>query len=126
MRTDRLDEFNHQVLLLQDAAYSLAFCLLGDQTAASRVTQFAFECAYAQSCKNSKFIKRLVLRSILDQCAPHSHAAGLSHQDRCVLLLVDHLALSYEEAAFVLRCSPTQIARRLAYARFKAANCDRI
>lgn len=126
MQTDRLDEFNRQVLLLQDEAYSLAFCLLGDQTAASRVTQFAFEAAYAQSCKNSKSLKRSVLRTILDQCAPLSLYAGLSRRERCILLLVDHLAFSYEEAAFVLRCSPARVARRLALARFKAANCDRI
>ena len=75
---------------------------------------------------------REVLRAVLAGCfPPHASAArlfqnGMTRRECCVLLLVDHLSLTYEEAAAVLRCSSAQIARRLALARHKNTNCDRI
>lgn len=130
MQTASLAAFNQHVLLLQDQAYSLAFCLLADETSAARVTQSAFENAYAQFDGNCQSLKLRVLRSILTSCSrlPNSRSLlpALPLRDRCVLLLVDALDLTYEEAARVLRCSPTQLARRLALARSRAANCDRI
>ncbi len=124
--TASLDAFNRQVLLLQDQAFSLAFCLLGDEPAASLVTQSAVKDAYAQYGGNFQTLKIHILRAVLRRARPLPPHPPLSRRACCVLLLVDHLALTYEEAARVLRCSPAQIARRLALARRTAVNCDRI
>lgn len=114
-----LAEFNRQVLLFQDEAFTLACDLLGDEDTASRVTQEAFEQVYSHDWKSNGSIRLPVLHRII-QGSSKSRAilkerknillGKLAESERYVLLLVDHLSLTYEETSRVLHCSPDTVA----------------
>jgi len=130
-----LAEFNRQVLLFQDEAFTLACDLLDDEGTAIRVTQEAFEQVYSHDWKGNGSIRLPVLQRII-LVSSESRAilkkrkntllGELPEPERFVLLLVDHLSLTYEETSRVLHCSLDTVASRLAHARWKIADYNDI
>jgi DNA-directed RNA polymerase specialized sigma24 family protein len=130
-----LAEFNRQVLLFQDEAFTLACDLLGDEDTASRVTQEAFEQVYSHEWMGNGSIRlpllhRIILvyseSQIILKERKNTLLSKLPEPERFVLLLVDHLCLTYEETSRVLHCSPDTVASRLAHARWKIADYNNI
>jgi len=130
----QLDDFNRQVLLCQDDAFTLACDLLGDEQEAAEVARQAFEHVFRHKSRGIS-IRLAAMRRIVEDClriAPSSRKANdllvslLPEPELLTLYLADHLLLSHAETAIVLRCSQDRIARCLALARWKIANYDRI
>lgn len=130
-----LAEFNRQVLLFQDEAFTLACDLLDDEDTAIRVTQKAFAQVYSHDWKGNGSIRLPLLHRIILVCSEsqdilkerkNTLLGKLPEPERLVLLLVDHLGLTYEETSCVLHCSPGMVASRLAHARYKIADYNNI
>lgn len=131
-----LSEFNRQVLLLQDEAFTLACHLLGDENAAAEITGRAILSIYQHETRGHNASIRLPLLRCIIQLAsrwpttpgnqPLPPLTGLRELDCLVLFLVDCLGLTYADASAVLHCSSRKLAVRLAQARRKFAACDRI
>jgi len=131
-----LSEFNRQVLLFQDEAFTLACHLTGDENAAADITQRAFLCVYQhQTSSNDASIRLPLLRCIIHKSSHYpvplnsksvTLLEGLPEPECLVPFLVDCLGLTYADASHVLHCSSRNLAVRLAQARRKFAGCDRI
>lgn len=133
--------FNSLALQTQDEAYTLAYYLLGNERHAERATQAAFEQLHQHARLEFNRFRLEVLRRVVEGCRRIGHImpgrAGLrstlsmvAHRDetihrllplsdgeRFVVVLVDILGLSYEEAAQVLGSSKKEVGRTLAQAR---------
>lgn len=131
---NELSWFNQQILKCQDDAYTLAWYLLGDESAAEAAVQKALISLFAQNKARDKDCRIYILRSVLQQCqnqtrlsfkmtgAPlHREFDELLHKlparDRQTLVLVDVIGLSYEEAADVTGLPVKTFRQRLAQAR---------
>lgn len=132
----RLATFNTLALHFQDEAYTLAYYLLGDETRSAEVTQLAFDRLYQRSGLRLEQFRLEVLHEIWAQTrqlgrAALSHALardalcqqlmGLKDDERLAVILVDVLALDYEEAGRVMGGSRKQVGKLLAQGRMKMA-----
>lgn len=137
----RIMSFNTLALQTQDEAYTLAYYLLGNERHAERATQVAFEQLHRHArlelnrfrldvlrrvvngCRRIGHImpNRSVLRSTLRMVASQDETIQrlipLNEGERAVVVLVDILGLSYDEAAQVLDSSKKEVGRILAQAR---------
>ena len=131
-RTDaRLITFNNLAVRFQDEAYTLAYYLLGDENRAAETTQDAFARLYQRAgLRLDKFrleIFRWVLAHAHSRSGVLSRATArdelsrdllrLNERERSVVVLIDVMGLSYDEAAEVLDCSKKQVGQLLALAR---------
>jgi RNA polymerase sigma-70 factor (ECF subfamily) len=127
--------FNALVLSHQDAVYTLAFRLLGDEAAAAEATQAAFVRAQRELRRPSAPLAApfgvWMLRWLVLACQPNMFRRSLHPPAsagpgclvtlppalRVVLALVDLAGLDYAQTAAVLGLSPAQVRGRLALAR---------
>lgn len=133
--------FNSLALQTQDEAYTLAYYLLGNERHAERATQAAFEQLHLHARLELNHFRLEVLRRVVDGCRrigqimPNrgvlrstlrmvasqdetiQRLVPLNEGERIVVVLVDILSLSYEEAAQVLGSSKKEVGRTLAQAR---------
>ena len=129
-----LQAFNRLVLDHQDLAYTLACCLLGDESSSATAVQSGFLRAYRQvrSYHRGSF-RAWLLKQVLSACrSPELHPApkvypngnpviaslrSLPFDGRLAVVLVDLLGIDYSEAAYICGCSTGLFARNLAQAR---------
>ena len=127
---NHLAAFNRQVMEWQEAAYTLAYYLTGNEAQAEETVQGAVLQAYQKSGANPNGGRAALLQAVIGTCRKLHHAAhangkdglagilsNLSPERRCAVLLVDVLGLSYEEAAQVLSSSPARVSEWLAQGR---------
>jgi DNA-directed RNA polymerase specialized sigma24 family protein len=129
---NRLSAFNRQVQPRQDEAYTLAYYLLGSPELAAQAVQSACLQAFHQSGSSPKIDRLSLLRLVLGCCngcpgRPLSTSDpdirlifSLPSEERCAVLLIDVLGLSYAEAAQVLGCKPARLSQWLAQGRVRA------
>ena len=125
------DQLNQRVLACQDKAFTLAFYILGNTTAACGAVQKAFLQVYANRGNDDNNISVKILQEVILMCRPakpsKAHSAveeipGWELLDCCeqeALLLVDVLQESYQKAARILNNSESDIARVVAQGRYK-------
>jgi DNA-directed RNA polymerase specialized sigma24 family protein len=127
-----LRAFNRLVLEHQEAVYTLAYRLLGDEGAAAEATQAAFVGALReQRAGPQEPFKLSVLRWLVRACQPRlarrppaaagpglaGRLAALPPAQGLAVALVDIARLDYAQAAGVLGVSAGQLACHLAAAR---------
>jgi len=126
-----LQEYNRRVLQHQDEAFALAADLLGDEAAAAEVVQAIFVAAFSRERRQPEPDFRWeILRRVIQACRERSTGAwlpgptglqsvlaGLSSEEKVLLVLVDRLELSYPDAATVLRKPLAYIRSTLCMAR---------
>jgi len=126
---------NALVQRLQDDAYTLAYYLLGNEGQAESATEAAFSNLGRGRAPHFDRLRMDVFQGILSRCWQErvpvtsmrrtGDISGLlqtvSIEERSVVVLVDVLGLSYEEAARVLQISKKHIMRLLAQARLHLA-----
>jgi len=123
-----MQAYNRLVLQHQDEAFTLAYDLLGDDAAACETLQTVFLSAYRQDWGAQSLFRLQVLRGVIQAClrrgkalpGPHlagSSLAGLTDEEKCALVLVDCLGLTYPDAAFALTRQVAWVAKTLAAAR---------
>ncbi len=130
MPADRdLQAYNYLVLQNQDEAFSLAYDLLGDESAADAAVQQAFLHGFARQA-DARFPFRLrLLRWVVGACLASSQIlpgpalleprlAFLSNEENVALVLVERLGLSYSQAAGVAQKNEAEFRKQLAAARF--------
>lgn len=133
----------------QDQAYTLAFYLLGDASAAEGAAQAAFLAARRRMIRSDRNRLRLDLfREILRACSAAQNGArpspgggagnatgeeklrgclaGLPFEYRCALVLVDVAGLDYAEAAAVIGRPVAALQKRLALARVRLCQALRL
>jgi len=124
-----LQAYNSLVLQNQDEAFSLAFDLLGDESAADAAVQQAFMHGFARQVDARLPFRLWVLRWVVSACLERSQIlpgparleprlAFLSNEDNVALVLVERLGLSYSQAAGVAQKSEAEFRKQLAAARF--------
>ncbi len=137
----RIMSFNTLALQTQDEAYTLAYYLLGNEHHAERATQAAFEqlhrnarlelnrfrldvlrrvvdgCRRIGQIMPNRSVLRSTLRMVASQDETIQRLIPLNEGERAVVVLVDILGLSYDEAAQVLDSSKKEVGRILAQAR---------
>lgn len=132
-------------LQVQDEAYTYAYYLLGDETAAEAATQAAFAGVARKSVRHAEQFRQDVLRGVLKgirAVAPLVPSTGpasagpreeitlalmrLPAVERSALVLVDVLGLNYDTAASVMGCSSKQITHLLAQGRMKFVPGSRV
>ncbi len=140
-RQAELEAFNRLVMETQDAVYTLAYAILGNEGSAERAVQSAFIRAYQGRVRYKvETHKLLVYRGLVDACQQELNRGKNdfptveqlsvdAHEDawscmlslplslRLAAALVDVAGLDYEQAAEVLSVSVKEIRRRLALAR---------
>jgi len=126
-----LDRFNQQVLACQDEAFTLAFSILGEESAACEVVLKAIQQVYSDCGKEDIAIAVNILQCMILLCRkvkpskkynPEEWIPGwnqLEHNEQEALLLVDVLQKSYQEAAVILNNSVSGVARVVAHGRYK-------
>lgn len=126
-----LPAFNRQVLEHQDAAYTLAYYLLGVEETAAQIVQAAVSEVYHNGGSATGDTRLMLLRAVARACARRAAQPGQSAEGglpaarlmtlpaplRCAALLVDVLGLTYAEAARVLDSSSEKVGEWLAQAR---------
>lgn len=128
-----LQDFNRLAAEYSDDVYTLAFALTGEEQAALEVSQQALAAAFLglRSLEKASLRSWLLAKTIDASRRRGVHLAHLpgvtyglqtrleniSEQCRLVLLLVDVLGLSYQEASGAIGCSVEEVRRRLATAR---------
>lgn len=126
-----LARFNEQVLTYQGEAYTLASYALGTDEGTDAAVQQAFLKTYRRYTSHpDRPIRLAVLSKLVRLCgrtaqrrngsrsvAPEVLCPACSPRERCALLLVDVLHLSYEQTKNVLSCSKPQLIRWVARAR---------
>lgn len=131
-RRGDLRAFNRLVEEHQEAVYTLAYRVLGDEAAAAEATQAAFVSALRElrGYRNGPF-RLWVLRWLVHDCQPRLAGAApveagaalpgclaaLPPAQRLALALVDIARLDYSQAAAVLGLSAGQVRGHLAAAR---------
>lgn len=131
----RLATFNTLALHHQDEAYTLAYYLSGNESAAEAATQAAFAWLYRrQGVKVGQF-RLEVLRQVWMQLHKNRQSTyatltgdelrqklgGLKEEERLAVVLVDVLGLNYSEAECVMDCTKKQLIHLLALGRMKMA-----
>jgi DNA-directed RNA polymerase specialized sigma24 family protein len=138
MTDTQLVMFNTLALQIQDEAYTLAYYLLGDEARAAEATEGAFARLYQRPGLMVNSFRRDVFQRVLAQCRGlhvslrvrstlmgslpardevTTYLLRLNESERAVVVLVDVLGLSYDEAAGVLGTSKKQAGKLLAQAR---------
>ena len=118
-----LQAYNRRVLQHQDEVFGLAADLLGDEAAAAEVVQAVFVAAFSRIGMSEPEFRWEILRRVIQACRERSEGtrlpglAGLSREEKVLLVLVDRLELSYPEAAEVLRKPLAYIRSTLGMAR---------
>ncbi len=124
-----LQVYNRRVLQHQDEAFNLAADLLGDDAMAAEAVQVSFVNAFAGNRRQPEPAFRWeILRRVIQACLEQSTRqpgpaglplalAGLSSEQKVLLMLVDRLELSYSDAAAVLRKPLSYIRSTLGSAR---------
>ena len=144
----RIMTFNTLALQTQDEAYTLAFYLLGDERHAEQATQAGFDQLQRHARLELKHFRLEVLRRVMESCQRISRIMPrgavlrsalrkmadrdetiqrlltLNESERFVVVLVDVLGLSYEEAAQVLDSSRKQVGKTLAQARLTLSQVE--
>ncbi len=124
-----LQAYNYLVLQSQDEAYSLAYDLLGDESAADGVVQQAFMHGFGRQVDARLPFRLRVLRWVVSACLERSQIlpgparleprlAHLSNEENVALLLIERLGLSYSQASGVAQKSEAEFRKQLAAARF--------
>jgi DNA-directed RNA polymerase specialized sigma24 family protein len=130
-----LNRFNQQVFACQDEAFTLAFSLLADETAACEVVQEVFLRAYSNYGNGDIAVAVKVLQGVILMCRRGKWSKTrntkewipgwnqLEHDEQEALLLVDVLGKSYLEAALVLNTSEHDLAVIVAHGRCTLTRC---
>ena len=129
-----LPAFNQLILQNQVEAFCLACDLLGDESLACEVAEEVFRQAFEKYRAPQPGFRLEILQRITDGCIKRAKVlkgpntferflAGLSNDEKVVLVLVDCLEMSYADAGWVLRKQPAAICKLLAKARFAAKSC---
>ncbi len=136
------DAFSRIAGAYQDQAYTLAYYLLGDASAAENAAQNAFQSARRDIKRvNPDGVRLRLYRAILQSCrtAPaavipstgspsrsfpdeemvRSRLASIPFEYRSALVLVDVAGLDYREAAAVIGTPVATLQKRLALARVR-------
>ena len=124
-----LQAFNQLILQNQDEAFTLACDLLGDESLACEVVEEVFRHAFGKYRAPKTGFRLEILQRITANCVKRAKVlagsntlerflAGLSNDEKVVLILVDCLELSYADAGWVLRKQPDAVRKMLAKARF--------
>ena len=122
-----LSEYNARVMACQDEAYTLACYALGDDEQAEQIVQAAVGQAFWHFDGSEACCRELILSAVAESCRRSAarEAAGqgvftaLPIEERLAVILVDVLALSYRQAAEVMRRPTAQFARLLAQGRYR-------
>lgn len=127
-----LDQFNQHILACQDEAFTLAVSLVGDELLACQIMQEVILKVYTNGGSGAQPIDRLVLHEVILSCRlanrsqfgeamtlPGWKQLKLGEQE--VLLLVDVLGKSYQDAAFILNNSWREIVQNVATGRLRLA-----
>ncbi len=123
-----LDQFNQQILACQDEAFTLTVSLVGDELLACQIMQEVILKVYTNGGSGAQPIDRLVLHEVILSCRLANRSQfgeamtlpgwkQLKRGEQEVLLLVDGLGKSYQDAAFILNRSLREIARIMALGR---------
>lgn len=123
-----LKQFNQQVLACQDDAFTLAIALVGDEELACQIVEEAIWKVYMNGRKSTQPMHLQVLKEVILYCRRFNHPQnldvvsiqgweGLNHHYREVLLLVDVLRRTYQDAAFILDTTEHEINYTVAIAR---------
>jgi len=124
-----LQAFNQLILQNQDEAFTLACDLLGDESLACEIVEEVFRQAFGKYRAPKPGFRLEILQRITANCVKRGKVlvgpitlerflAGLSNDEKVVLVLVDCLELSYADAGWVLRKQPDTVRKMLAKARF--------
>lgn len=127
-----LDQFNQQVLACQDEAFMLAISLVGEERLACQIVQEVILKVYTNGGSRTQPIDRQVLQGVILSCrranrSPFGEAIAipgwkqLKRGEREVLLLVDVLGKSYQDAASILNTSWQEIVQNVAKGRLRLA-----
>lgn len=120
---------------LQDDAYTLAFYLLGNERLAEAATEASFASVPVSHSRQFDRLRKEVIRAVLSRCRQQGITVtgrqfsgdiigmlqNIGIEERTVVVLVDVLGLSYEEAAGLLDKPKKNIMRLLAQARLHLA-----
>ncbi len=128
-RDGELQVYNRLVLQYQDEAFSLAFDLLGEESAAAALVQQVFLRGFNRRDDERLPFRLRVLRWLVGACLQRRQPltglarldprlARLSNEEAIALALVERLGLSYAEAGEVLGKTAADFRRLLATARF--------
>lgn len=128
--------YNRLVIAHQDSLFSLAYWLLGEETAASEAVEAALLKAYRQVDRLRTPVQIWLYRYIIQACQEmfrltkktenppeneevslHSRLGRLPSDLRLAAVLVDVMGLDYNQAAAALNTSRRVVARRVARAR---------
>lgn len=123
-----LEQFNQQVLDCQDDAFTLAIAMVGDEQLACQIVQDVIFQVYFDQGNGTHPIYRYVLQGVILSCRRvnpdwYTETIGipgwklLERQDQEVLLLVDMLGKTYQDAAFILDSSCQEIVQYVAMSR---------
>lgn len=121
---------------LQDDAYTLAYYLLGSERLAEAATEASFASLNRGKAQHFDGLRRDVIRAVLTRCKQEgisvtgrrgtgdisSLLQKIAIDERSVVVLVDVLGLSYDEAAILLDRPKKHIMRLLAQARLHLAS----
>lgn len=120
--------FNQIVLQVQDRAYTLAVCLLGEVPLAASLVQAAIQESLADWHRSPHGFEARLLRSLILRCRQAGSIPGpaglrepfntLACEERLALILVDCLACPCPEAAAILHWPLPRLRQTLARARF--------
>jgi len=124
-----LAAYNARIAQLQDQAFTLACDLLREERLAVEVLQEVFVNGFSSRAANHPGFGHEILHQVLQTCLkrksvlpgpdmPEFIHSGLSNYELATLVLVDHLELSYVDAAEVIGVTPLNIRKTLAEARF--------
>ena len=131
-RMPALDEYNARVLACQEDAFTLACYTLGDESQAAQVVQAAVRQAYWNFDGSEERCREQILSAIAEGCRRSAFRGlggstqgvftALPVEERLAVILVDVLAMTYRQAAEILRRPAAQFARLLAQGRCKVSS----
>jgi DNA-directed RNA polymerase specialized sigma24 family protein len=127
----QITTFNTLAMRFQDDAYTLAYYLLADETRAAQATEAAFVRLYRWPGLRTDQFRLQILRKVVASSRKAGGSLSMSRQgeplsvqmqrlnfeERAAAVLVDVLALSYEDTASAMDTTREQVARLLAQAR---------
>ncbi len=128
-RDGELQVYNRLVLQYQDEAFSLAFDLLGEESAAAALVQQVFLRGFSRRDDERLPFRLRVLRWLVGACLQRRQPltglarldprlACLSNEEVIALALVERLGLSYAEAGDVMGTSAADFRGLIATARY--------
>lgn len=123
-----LEQFNQQVLACQDDVFTLAIALVGEEELACQIVQEVIQKVFISGRSGSQPIELQVLQGIVFSCRRATHSPfcesitmpgwkQLTRRQKEILLLIDVLGKTYQDAAFILSNSRQEIVQNLAMGR---------